>query len=62
MVDAGQSQQSAIASLDQLVQGQSVMLATLHIFGTIAVCFVVAAMIVWLVPKPKGPIDTSAAH
>jgi DHA2 family multidrug resistance protein len=24
--------------------------------------FVVAAMIVWLVPKPKGPIDTSAAH
>ena len=30
--------------------------------GVIAVCLGVAAMIIWLVPKPKGPIDTSGAH
>lgn len=62
MVDGGQSQESAVASLNQLVQGQSVMLATVHMFAIIAVCFVAAAMVVWLVPKPKGPIDTNAAH
>lgn len=62
MVDGGQSNEGAIASLTQLVQGQSVMVATVHIFAIIAVCFVAAAMIVWLVPKPKGPIDTAAAH
>ena len=48
--------------LSQVVEGQSVMLATLNMFGTIAVVLGVAAMIIWLVPKPKGPIDTSGAH
>ena len=45
-----------------VVEGQSVMLATLNMFGVIAVCLGVAAAIIWLVPKPKGPIDTSGAH
>jgi DHA2 family multidrug resistance protein len=48
--------------LDYLVQGQSVMLATLNMFGVIAICLGVAAVLIWLVPKPKGPIDTSGAH
>ena len=32
------------------------------VFGVIAVCLGFSAMIIWLVPKPKGPIDTSGAH
>ena len=47
--------------LSQVVEGQSVMLATLDMFGLIAVVGFAAAMI-WLVPRPRGPIDTSGAH
>jgi DHA2 family multidrug resistance protein len=54
--------ESARAVLSQLVEGQSVMLATLNMFGLIAVCLGAAAMMIWLVPRPRGPIDTSGAH
>jgi DHA2 family multidrug resistance protein len=52
----------ATAGLTSLVEHQSVMLATLNMFAVIAVCFIFAATIIWLAPKPKGPIDTSGAH
>lgn len=48
--------------LAMLTEGQSVMLATLNMFGVIAIALGVAATLIWLVPKPKGPIDTSGAH
>jgi len=48
--------------LSMVVEGQSVMLATLNMFGVIAIALGVAAALIWLVPKPKGPIDTSGAH
>lgn len=38
------------------------MLATLNMFAAIAVCFAFAAALIWLAPKPQGPIDTSGAH
>jgi DHA2 family multidrug resistance protein len=53
---------NAKAALWQVIEGQSLMLATLNMFGVIAVCLGFAATIIWLVPKPKGPIDTSGAH
>jgi len=53
---------NARAVLWQVIEAQSVMLATLNIFGTVALCLGFAATIIWLVPKPKGPIDTSGAH
>jgi DHA2 family multidrug resistance protein len=28
----------------------------------IAICFGFAAALIWLAPKPQGPIDTSGAH
>jgi len=62
LTNMGQSVESAVATLDRIVQGQSVMVATMHIFSTIAVCFVLSAVIIWFAPKPEGPIDTSAAH
>ncbi|HYN46096.1 MAG TPA: DHA2 family efflux MFS transporter permease subunit [Allosphingosinicella sp.] len=62
MTAQGVPVESARTMLSYVVDGQSVMLATLNMFGLIAVCLCVAAAIIWLVPKPKGPIDTSGAH
>ncbi|MGZ8328912.1 MAG: MFS transporter, partial [Allosphingosinicella sp.] len=62
MTAQGVPVEAARTMLSQLVEGQSVMLATLNMFGLIAICLAVAGMIIWLVPKPKGPIDTSGAH
>jgi len=66
LVDAaiaqGASREAATAMLTQVVEGQSVMLATLNMFAVIAVCFAIAATLIWIAPKPQGPIDTSGAH
>jgi DHA2 family multidrug resistance protein len=62
LVGGGQSHDGAVASLDSFVQSQSVMLATVHVFGMIAACSAFAAMLIWLAPRPKGPIDTSGGH
>jgi DHA2 family multidrug resistance protein len=62
MVESGVSRELAISGLDGIVQGQSVMLATIDMFGVIAAVFLFAATIIWISPKPKGPIDTTAAH
>jgi DHA2 family multidrug resistance protein len=58
----GFNNQTATAFLTRLVEGQSLMLATLNMFGVIAVCLLLASGLIWLAPKPKGPIDTSNAH
>ncbi|MFC4256496.1 DHA2 family efflux MFS transporter permease subunit [Altererythrobacter xixiisoli] len=62
MIASGASPEMATASLAGLVERQSVMLATLDMFATVSLCFVVAATLIWLAPRPKGPIDTSAGH
>jgi DHA2 family multidrug resistance protein len=58
----GASPDQATELLTNLVEGQSVMLATLNMFAVIAICFGFAATLIWIAPKPKGPIDTSGAH
>jgi len=58
----GGSREAATTALTTLVEGQSLMLATLNMFAAIALCFAFAATLIWLSPKPKGPIDTSGAH
>lgn len=62
MIAQGVPADTARTMLSYVIEGQSVMLATLNMFGVIAICLGVAATIIWLVPKPKGPIDTSGAH
>jgi MFS transporter, DHA2 family, multidrug resistance protein len=54
--DMGQSAQQALQSLDNLVQSQSVMLATNRIFLFVGAILVATAAGVWLMPKPKGPV------
>ncbi|SFL91980.1 MFS transporter, DHA2 family, multidrug resistance protein [Variovorax sp. OV329] len=47
--------------LDQMVQGQGVMLATNEIMLCVVVAFAVAAMVIWLAPRPTRTIDVSQA-
>jgi len=58
----GMSLERIRALIDQLVQGQSVMLATNHIFMIAGATFVFAACAIWLAPKPVKAADTSEAH
>jgi MFS transporter, DHA2 family, multidrug resistance protein len=62
MVASGKSHELAVATLTNIVEGQSVMLATLKIFGGVALLFFVAASLIWIAPKPRGPIDASGGH
>ena len=62
MLSLGASRDQAMELLTHLIEGQSVMLATLNMFAVIAICFGFAATLIWIAPKPRGPIDTSGAH
>ncbi|MGE0531681.1 MAG: DHA2 family efflux MFS transporter permease subunit [Hyphomonadaceae bacterium] len=59
---AGLPPQAGTVLLYGLVEGQSVMLATLNMFAAIAICFLFSAALIWFAPKPKGPIDISGRH
>jgi DHA2 family multidrug resistance protein len=48
--------------IDQMVQNESVMLATNHIFLIAAFSFVASAIAIWFAPKPTRVADTSEAH
>ena len=62
MAAQGAPHDTAVTMLSGLIESQSITLATLNMFADIAICFVIAAAIIWLAPKPQGPIDTSGAH
>ena len=62
MRSLGATRDQATELLTHLMEGQSVMLATLNMFAVIAACFAFAATLIWIAPKPQGPIDTSGAH
>lgn len=59
---AAMHQASANGTLDMLVQGQAVMLATNQVFMILAVILIIAALSIWLAPKPARVVDTSAVH
>ncbi|MGV7207579.1 DHA2 family efflux MFS transporter permease subunit [Oxalobacteraceae bacterium A2-2] len=58
---SGASGEALLLNIDQLVQGQSVMLATSEIFGLIGIVFLLAATLIWLAPKPTRVVDPAAA-
>ena len=57
LTGAGRSSAQALAQIDNLTQGQAVMLATDQMFLITSLAFVVAAGVMWLAPKPAmaGP-------
>jgi len=62
MVATGTPPDAVAAGLTRVFEGQSLMLATLGMFGQITLVFIFAATLIWLVPKPTGAIDTSGGH
>ena len=48
--------------LDRIVQTESVTLATNAIFWGCTGLFAIAALLVWLAPRPRGGVDLSASH
>lgn len=54
LTHAGSSAGQALRQLDALVQTQSVMLATSRVFFVTSFVFAMAAIAVWLAPKPKS--------
>lgn len=62
LAQAGFSAEQARAQLDQIVQSQSLMLATNQVFMVMAALFVTAGLVIWLAPKAARTVDTSAVH
>jgi len=58
----GMSHEQARGAIDRLVEVQSSTIAVLHIFMVAAAVFVLAAMLVWLAPKPAKADPSAAAH
>ena len=58
----GLSSAQALGSIDNMVQTQSVMLATDRVFLITSFIFVIAAGFIWLAPKPKFAAPAGAAH
>ncbi len=56
----GMSHGQALGFLDNLVQSQSVMLSTNHIFMAIGLLMALSVLAIWLAPKPAGPIQGGA--
>ncbi|MCY0966440.1 DHA2 family efflux MFS transporter permease subunit [Parathalassolituus penaei] len=61
MINQGMSPDMANQMLDRLITSQSVMLATNQIMAIVAAAFVIAAMAIWLAPKPTRSIDPAAS-
>ncbi|WP_416425139.1 DHA2 family efflux MFS transporter permease subunit [Pseudomonas sp. App30] len=62
LMDAGWSADQARLQISDTVQSQAVMLATNQLFMAVTFCFVIAALAVWIAPRPTRVADTSAAH
>jgi DHA2 family multidrug resistance protein len=58
----GMQGEQALAGVSQMVQAQSLTLSTNHVFRMAGLAFSLAAMAVWLAPRPGRIADTSQAH
>jgi DHA2 family multidrug resistance protein len=62
LVASGLSTEQARLLISQLVDKESVALATGQIFVVAFFIFTAAASIIWLAPRPKRAVDTTAVH
>lgn len=53
---------AALATVNDLVSKQAVMLATNQLLIACTVVFAIAAVLVWMTPRPTREVDTSGAH
>ena len=61
MIASGTAPDAALAQLNTLVQGQSVMIATNQMMMIVTLAFAIAATVIWLAPQPTRAIDPAQA-
>ena len=59
---SGHSHAEAVRVLDAMVQQQSLMLSTNHMSLVLSVIIAIAAVGIWLIPRPKAPSKVYMAH
>jgi MFS transporter, DHA2 family, multidrug resistance protein len=57
LTGSGMTQDAAVNQLNNMVQSQSVMIATNQLMLLVALAFVIAAFAIWLAPRPMRAID-----
>ncbi|KMS50920.1 DSBA oxidoreductase [Novosphingobium barchaimii LL02] len=60
--DRGFSAEQARGTIAQLVENQGTAVATGHLFGICAVCLFLAALTIWLAPRPPKNIKPASGH
>ncbi len=58
----GLGPEQARQMISNLVEQEAIVLAVDHVFFLSGIVLFVAAAIVWIAPKPRADVDTSAAH
>ncbi|MDO7834564.1 DHA2 family efflux MFS transporter permease subunit [Sphingobium sp. HBC34] len=58
----GLSSEQARQMISNLVEQEAIVIAVDHVFFLSAIILFVAALAVWIAPKPRASVDTSAAH
>ncbi|HWT12691.1 MAG TPA: DHA2 family efflux MFS transporter permease subunit [Allosphingosinicella sp.] len=62
MQQSGLSYDQAVSTLTSNVQSQAVVMGTNQLMTLCAVGFAVAALTIWLAPRPRAGVDVSAVH
>jgi len=63
LTSTGFSHDAAVSQINNMVQGQSVMIATNQLMFVVALAFLLAAFVIWLAPRPSRAVDmTQAGH
>jgi DHA2 family multidrug resistance protein len=62
MTQGGLSMDQARTTIDQIVQGQALMISTNHIFTLVAALMLVSAGAIWFAPKPKMGAPPPSEH
>ena len=61
LTGSGMPQDAAVSQLNNMVNGQSAMIATNGLMFTVALAFIAAALVIWLAPRPVRAIDPAQA-
>jgi DHA2 family multidrug resistance protein len=63
LTGSGFSHDAAVSQINNMVQSQSVMIATNQLMMVVALAFLLAAFAIWLAPRPTRAVDmTQAGH
>lgn len=54
--------QTSVAMLDNLIQSQAIMLSTNHMLMVASLTFILAALAIWLAPKPTRKVEMGGGH